>query len=438
MSNYVEIMNRINELDEQRKKLRIERLNEISSLYDYRRKYPYQFADLPGNPDNLEPEDIEVVLGIAKYRLKNTPSINEEERTEIINQINIVNENVAKINERYNEIDEIFINEIAVEKARREEYLEEVYNKTEDLVNQISKIEQSVELHRKGLEEAIEKGYEVEIIQSFESVITKKQNEIGRLTDEIRIIYSESGLKEEIELYKEEKTKIEKQELERLEREKQEKFETEKKQRIEEIRRKAAISKIEEIEKEQPKREQMQEESKNNEEVQPERITPVVDEKPKEPTAEKTEDSLTKREQFAKTLEEYKKSLERFDTKTKEEQENIADIEEPQQEETKDTPEEVQEKSSTPEEKTVEKEKSDIEKIEPLIPEKPKKVVSKHKASEKLIAAVKKYGGRALGITAIGVATILISGSPMLGVLAGTAGLAIYNKIEKMNKGRLK
>lgn len=245
MSNYVEIMNRINELDKQRKDLRIERVNEISSLHDYRKKYPYQFADLPGNPDNIEPEDVEIVLGISKYRLKNTDSIADAERKEIINQINRVSENVKRINSEYDQIDEVFINELSVEKAKREEYLEEIYNKTEDLVNQISEIEKSIDIHREGMEDAIEKGYEIEIIRSFENVIAKKQNEIKKLRNEIRSIYSEKGLTEEIELYKEEKSKIERLKLEQIEREKQEKLATEKIKHAKEIKKKIALNELE-------------------------------------------------------------------------------------------------------------------------------------------------------------------------------------------------
>lgn len=384
MFNYVDIIRRQNELEEKKENLHRDRINLVTPLYNLQNQYPEVLKSLPDNFDSVDPYRFDVRLEALTEDVE-ISSIEEPIKENIINLINDIRKELKVINNKQRIYDRFLEESVKLEKLKRENYLEGIYNETAEIKENIERLKKEIEDYKKEFQLGIDKNYDKEILNTFNSVIIRKENEIRNLKYRVREIYKEPGLLEEITLYKEEKDKLEKKHIEPNEEERKKLFE-------EKLNSNKGLN--------------LQTNGNDN---------------------EITENLQENKEDIDKIIEDVKELISEDKNSNEETNKNDVDF--------------VLVEDETPEEKSlavIEHEnnnpQTDEEKVEAVKPEKPKKVKSKHKASPELIKKIKKYGAVGLGIASIGIAITTLILNPAIAGWALGAGLILSETKESLVK----
>ena len=402
MYSYVDIIRRERELVEKKDDLHIQRINLVSPLYNLRNQYRYIFRVLPDDFNSVDPHKFDKRLEVLIDDIE-VSSLTEQKKEETIDLINNIIKKLNVINNKQDMYDKFLIESVGPEKEKRRQYLEEVNNKTQEIIAKIELYEKIIEERITDREKYSEMGYEPAILKGFDIAIEEYKEKIKLLKNDLRKIYSEKGLAEEIELYRSELSENELITEPKLEETKEDLIIENKNTTYEEVEdnQEELENTIIEMPEENKEKESDETRVELPEEETPQSIiVPLAEEnKPVEFKIEEIDDTNSQ----ITNEEEKKEKTENKLAEIPEEFHEMSNFDESQYEEVNDQEREIIEKGL----------------CYSIIPEPYKYPVSIHKASEKLIAKARKFVTLSLGITIVGAALAL---NPVIGSVLG-AGL---------------
>lgn len=386
MYSYLDIKRRENELLEKIDSIKKERIDLVSPFYELKKQYPDTFGVLLDNYEGLESEKFDTRLEIL---IENIETSNLENKDELITSIGNVRDRFKVINNKermYNR----FLNEsVSPEKEKRENYLREVYIKTRIIEKKLEKNNLLIKEYEVKRNELIEKGFESKIINAFNNVIDYDlHNANERLKNELRKLYIETGLSEEIEAYYKDNEK----ELDYIARDiSKEILGESKKEKVDNVITSNSI--ISEDDKETIQLEEQGKVTFKDHEETTQNLAIIL--------PEKTELVATKKDEIPEVKE----------------QDFVI----------------VEDSKSDGKESDKEEEKNKSQ-LDAIIPETTKKVINIHKASPELMKKIVKNGSIALGVVAIASAVFAVLSNPVLignVALAALGGGLITSQIEE-------